>query len=1118
MQPSYIHLRVYTDNSLGLGICRIKDLLNESLALNMPAVAVTDYNNLFASLEFSMAAEKAGIQPIIGLVLEVQYPQNARGELLLIARTNTGYKNLLYLSSYYYLNNKQLPLELLLSHADGLIALVMGPNSYEAQLFQDGAITEPPELLAKYKKAFGSYLFIELVRHRGYSQQYENFILQLAYDHNIPIVATNAVAFINANQHEAHDAFICISAGRYVIEDDRKRSHQDAYYKSGKQMAELFHDLPEAIHNTLLIGKLVQFYPTANDPMLPTFCVDETQELKTQATIGLEGKIQHIKNEEIRQEYYKRLAYELSVINNMQYAGYFLIVSDFIKWSKKQNIPVGPGRGSGAGSIVAWGLDITDLDPIEFGLLFERFLNPDRISMPDFDIDFCQERREEVIQYVQSKYGQDKVAQIITFGKLQARVVLRDVGRVLHMPYGLIDKICKMVPVNPTNPVTLQQAINLDKDLQKSAENDPEIAKLLRISLQLEGLNRHVSTHAAGLIIADRPLVDVVPLYQDDNSTMPAVQYSMKYAEAAGLVKFDFLGLKTLTVISWALKLLNARGINLEWQQSKFDDPTTYQLLSSGNTVGVFQFESAGMKEAIKKLRPDSIGDLIALGSLYRPGPMDNIPSYINRKHGLEQPQYLHPQLEPILQETYGIIVYQEQVMQIARELGGYTLAGADLLRRAMGKKIKAEMDEQRHIFINGAIANGLSKMLAEEIFALMEKFASYGFNKSHAAAYAVISYQTAYLKANHPLEFFVASLNLEIDDTEKLNMFLEDAKRMGIEILAPDINTSLPMFSIENNAIRYGLAAIKGVGQKAMQTLVEHRPKKGFHSLLEIWQTCPPNLFNKRMLQQLVKAGAFDSLEQNRHMLFINVENILSYIGKQHQHGLKQMSLFAMEEDAADALPMTDVAPWHVMEQLTAEFTALGFYLSSHPLAAYQKKLDKLRVIPAADIMNKAIYAGNKGIKIAVAGALMSKRIRSSARGRYAFLQLADQTGLIEISIFKEEILLRSEEFLQVGTILFAIVDLRYDDSGQRAIVEDIKPVEQAVNGVSSKYKVLLYDATHLTDIKNLLKESGQEIILCYRLPSGEIANLAFKNKLFIDAADIIILQNMPNIEISEL
>lgn len=840
----FIPLRNHTTYSLCKGAIKIKELAQKASEYELPAMGIMDSGNLFAALEFSMACKNSSIQPILGCELLVDFKttsknasnldlQNSLRKLPLIATNQTGYKNLMFLVSDSFTSRKtgvppHTDLDLIGKKSSGIIALSGGQDGIINTLLKESQENNADKHLAKLLKIFGKDSFyFELERYEDTmstkDSEVEKKLISLAQKHDIGLVATNDVYFLEPDMHEAQDVLSCIGEGRFFLEKDRKKYSKNQYFRSPKDMEELFSDIPEAIENTVNIAKKCHVMAMQKTPTLPTFDASEgfieKDELKKQSYEGLEEKLAiKIKNEHLsdkvitstKKEYFNRLDYELSVIAKMGFDGYFLIVSDFIKWSKTNKIPVGPGRGSGAGSVVAWSLQITDLDPIRFGLLFERFLNPERVSMPDFDIDFCQAQRDKVIDYVQNKYdlnkeGEDKrvqdikVAQIITFGKLQARAVLKDVGRVLQIPYGQVDRICKLIPFNAIEAVTLEKAISMDKDLQKAIQEDEQTTKLTEIALKLEGLNRHSSTHAAGIVIGDKPLTEICALYLDDGADMPAVGYSMKYAENAGLVKFDFLGLKTLTTIDETIKLVEQnRGIKIDISNIKLDDEETFEMLAKGDSIGVFQIESSGMRSVLKQMKCDKIEDIIALISLYRPGPMDNIPTYIRRKHGEEKTVYPHKLLEPTLKETHGVIVYQEQVMEIAKVLAGYSLGAADLLRRAMGKKIKEEMDQQRKIFREGAVKNGVDAQQAEEIFDLVDKFAGYGFNKSHAAAYAFISYQTAYLKAHYPTEFLIASINLDIANTEKINIFLQVAKSHNIEVLPPDINSSQTYFSTE--------------------------------------------------------------------------------------------------------------------------------------------------------------------------------------------------------------------------------------------------------------------------------------------------------------------------------
>src|SRR5690349_17668726 len=866
----FVHLHVHSAYSLLKGSIKIAKLAELAKADRQPALALTDTDNMFGALEFSDKMAGAGIQPIVGLELAVDFGDldpNARNaqttapsRIVLLAARERGYRSLMRLNSRAFLETPvhqapHIKFDWLDGEAEDLIALTGGPDGPISRAFADDHAALAATRCERLASVFGDRLYVELQRHgMDKERRIEGALIDLAYARGLPLVATNEPYFATTDDYEAHDALLCIAGGKLIAETDREQLTTDHRFKTRAEMAVLFADIPEALASTVEIAERCSFRPMTRKPILPLFTVGagsdaqdaasaEAAELRRQAEEGLARrlKVHGLATGMTEEDYHKRLAFELDVITRMKYAGYFLIVSDFIKWAKAQGIPVGPGRGSGAGSLVAWVLTITDLDPMRFNLLFERFLNPERVSMPDFDVDFCQERREEVISYVQEKYGRDRVAQIITFGSLQARAVLRDVGRVLQMPLGLVDRLCKLVPNNPAHPVTLEQALAAEPALQQQRDTDESVARLITIALKLEGLYRHASTHAAGVVIGDRPLTELVPLYRDPRSDIPVTQFNMKWVELAGLVKFDFLGLKTLTVLARTCDLLAARGIALDLSALPLDDPRAYELLARGDTVGVFQVEGAGVRDMLKKLRPDRFEDIIAANALYRPGPMENIPRYIAVKHGEEAADYLHPALEPILKETYGVMTYQEQVMQIAQVLAGYSLAGADLLRRAMGKKIPAEMEAQRQLFFDGAAARGVERAQAELIFDQMAKFAGYGFNKPHAAAYALVTYQTAYLKANYPVEFLAALMTLDLGNTDKLNVFRQELNRLGIRLLPPDINRRGVRFSGEQNAppplppaggggkgggaaIRYALAAVKGVGAQAMDELVAER------------------------------------------------------------------------------------------------------------------------------------------------------------------------------------------------------------------------------------------------------------------------------------------------------
>jgi len=1048
----FIHLRVHSVYSLLESSVKIEELITLCLRNEMPAVAITDSGNLFGSLEFAEYAACKGIQPIIGCNVTVKHcDQNL--SILLIAKDEQGYANLVTLVSESFRKRKSnsdspyINFNELLSLSTGLIVLTGGYNGILAQLL----LRSDEEAIDRLISTFSDNLYIELQRH-GLSEELEleKSLIDFAYQHNIPLVATNGVFFINRSDHEAHDILTCISEGSYALEDNRKKSTTEHYFKSVKEMEELFRDIPEAIRNTLVIAQRCSYMPRSRKPILPKFpCREnktENDELREQAISGLELRIAKFHTSaDIEKggvinfkQYYDRLNYELSVITSMNYAGYFLIVSDFIRWSKANGISVGPGRGSGAGSIVAWALQITDLDPIKFGLIFERFLNPDRVSMPDFDIDFCQEKRDQVIDYVQKKYGY--VAQIITFGKLQARAVLRDVGRVLQMPYSQVDKISKMVPFNPVNPVTLSQAIELDQNLQKERDSDEIIAKLLDISLRLEGIYRHVSTHAAGIVICDQKLENFIPVYHDPNSALPITQYSMKYVEKAGLVKFDFLGLGTLTLINHVCNLINRKEKKFDISSIPLDDKVTYEMLSYGDSIGVFQLESSGMREALIKLKPDCIEDIIALISLYRPGPMDNIPTYVARKHGLEKPDYIHPLLEGVLKETFGVIIYQEQVMEIARILSGYSLAEADLLRRAMGKKIKEEMDKQRELFVSGATKNDVDYDRASYIFDLVAKFAGYGFNKSHAAAYAVISYQTAYLKANYPLEFFTTLMNLNIDDRDKLNTFYHAAKSSksiglhkksnGIAVLPPDMNKSKAEFSIEGECIRYGIAALRNVGFSIAQGIVNEcvSPYK------DIWEFIQNSghIVNKRALESIIKSGACDNIHENRKQLCESMDTLIYFANKSKQDRESNQSiLFGNLEVLKPKL--VSVGDFNEEEKLEHELFSLGFYLTSHPLEKFKVFLEKLNI---------GFIGQSKTTQ--TAGVILNVRVRTSERGRFVIIILSDPYNVSEIAFYNNEIIEEKRHLFSPGT--FVIVELEISENATRLIGKYIFGLEEKI------------------------------------------------------------------------
>ncbi len=1325
-----IPLRVHSAYSLLEGAMTVAQLVDVSKKEGFAAVGIADNHNLFGSLEFSQACCKAGIQPIIGcqfsyLPHDASAKPGERDQLLLIAKDDEGYANLLKLISRAYLHpeDEQEPLlswETVADHAAGLIALTAGVFGGVGKALLKGNRKQAGTMAAQLHAAFGDRLYVELMRHGlDEERRIEPGLLEIAQAHNLPIVATNDAYFYGEAMYDAHDALICTADGRYVMEADRRRLTPNHRLKSTEEMRALFADLPEALENTAVIAQRCAVLSPARDPILPSFRIEEDGVVLSEADAltkvaqeGLEKRLQaHVytsdmdaaARETVAKPYRERLDYELGIIIQMGFPGYFLIVSDFITWSKEQGIPVGPGRGSGAASVVAWSLLITDLDPLEYDLVFERFLNPERVSMPDFDIDFCQDRRDEVIRYVQQKYGADKVAQIITFGKLQARAVLRDVGRVLQMPYGQVDKICKLVPNNPANPVTLAQAIDMEPLLKAQMQEEEVVAQLVEISLKLEGLYRHASTHAAGVVIADRSLDELVPVYRDPKSDMPVVQYSMKYAEMAGLVKFDFLGLKTLTVLAKAVALVNQElgignwelespppdramrspappqggsypsdhieyaqdmrkemtreelslwmrlkdnqlgvkfrrqqpigkyivdfycvekklilevdgsqhaeseadserdrwleaqgytivrfwnsevldniegvvekiidtmdnsplegeskhgsasvgGEKLDINKIPLDDNATFQLLRDGKSVGVFQFESAGMRDSLRKLQPDRLEDLIALGALYRPGPMDNIPTYIARKHGKENPDYLHPSLEPVLKETYGVIIYQEQVQKIAQILSGYTLGAADLLRRAMGKKIQAEMDAQRKIFVEGAQKNGVSAKQANEIFDLVAKFAGYGFNKAHAAAYALIGYQTAYLKANYPVEFMAASMTYDMQNTDKLSVFKQDVEQLGYELLPPDINASEVEFGVETltplspcgrvqetersdgrlgegsiplqskKAVRYALAAIKNVGEQAMEALVAERTNNGaYEDIFDVVCRVDPKVLNRRQFEHLVMAGVFDSLHPNRRQLFESLDMLLAYgQGVAEDRESNQVSLFGEGGVSVQRPAMKDMPEWPALEKLEKEYQAIGFYLSAHPLEGYASALSMLKVKDTASVASKL---GAEYVKVKLAGIVMGRKIKNGQRGRFAFVQFSDTSGVYEASIFDETVLDASRELLETGTIVLLVGEAKMEEAGPRIIIREMRLLEDALkaSGRQGGALTLVIDTPEaVPSVKAILCEpdvKGMQVTLKASLLEHECAVIALQQRYRLSPEAMLTLQQLDGVAIA--
>jgi len=1105
---SFVHLRSHSAYSLAEGAIKIADLVKLCVNYRMPALALTDTRNLFGSLEFSNKCIENGVQPIIGCQLSLDRQKNNNlkfsensepDQIVILCKDDIGYSNLTQIVTRSYIesppgNIPQVSLEDIYSNSEGLIVLTGGYKGIINRLIMENNFSQADFVLNEMKNVFGDRLYIELQRHRDFIvSDAEYQLLNLASNNSIQIVATNEPFFTKPEMYHAHDALLCIANKDLVSTKNRRRVSKDHWFKPSDEMEKLFSDIPQAIENTLIIATRCSVMAVSRTPILPTLPIEteltEEEQLRLSAEKGLNSRLEKYfdyleldsQDRTVQLKHYSdRLEYELDIIIEMGFSGYFLIVADFIQWAKLEGIPVGPGRGSGAGSLVAWALLITDLDPIKYGLLFERFLNPARVSMPDFDVDFCQERRDEVIKYVQDKYGNDRVAQIITFGKLQARAALRHVGRVLEIPLGYVDKICKMIPNNPSNPIDLKAAIKNDKELQYLRNTDENISQLFEISIKLEGLYTHASTHASALVIADRPLVELLALYRDPESYMPLTQFDMKWSEQAGLVKFDFLGLKTLTVIDKTVKLLKERSIIIDITNISLEDKKTFSMLSRGDTGGVFQLESSGMRDSLRKLKPDVFEDIIAMVALFRPGPMDNIPSFIERKHGREEISYMHATLEPFLKETYGIMIYQEQVMQAARELADYSLADADLLRRAMGKKLKEEMDAQEQKFISGAMKKGIDKFQSREIFKKIAEFAGYGFNKSHAAAYALLAYQTAFLKANYPVEFFAATMTLDLHDTDKLSSFRSELANLDIELLRPDINYSEVSFSVEDSgngslAVRYALAAIRNVGKSAMREIVKERKRGGLYKNIQnLSERLNPSLFNKRLIENLSRAGAFDSLGSNRSAFINNAEKILSYAQSFNMDKMNgQGNIFNNDSEINSILNLPGGENWSLMKTLAEELDSVGFYLSAHPLDPYDSIFSSLGVINSQDIRHDK-YDKTKPF-VSIAGTVMKRVERLNRNNRkYAIVTFSDAKGVYDAFIY-EEVLSKSRHLLEAGNHVICTLNIGGDEGQQRLSVSKVVQLEEAFSLLLDNLKIKIDENVDMLDLQRILREDGE-------------------------------------------
>ena len=1129
----FVHLRVHSAYSLSEGAIKADKIASLARGADMPAVAITDSGNLFGALEFSQSCESKGVQPIIGCQLALtraDNPQLAPDALVLLAKDAEGFANLQRLSSRGFLDTEpglrpQVPLEALRTHAAGLLLLTGGSTGPIARLLGEGQRAEAARLLRMLAEAFPDRAAVELHRHGIAAERaVEPGLIALADEAGLPLVATNDCFFAAPEMHAAHDALLCIAESKLLSDVDRRRVTPEHWFKPAAAMRERFADLAEACNNTLAIARRCAVMAETRKPLLPVFPktqpgASEEETLRAMALNGLAARLDALGADAVQRDRYReRLEYELSVITATGFAGYFLIVADFVQWARRKGIPVGPGRGSGAGSVAAWALTITDLDPLRFDLLFERFLNPERVSMPDFDIDFCQDRRDEVIEYVRAEYGADRVAQIITFGKLQARAAVRDVGRVLGLPYGQVNKVAELIPINPARPLTLQQAIDGEPRLQQMRAEDEAVQRLLEIALQLEGLYRHASTHAAGVVIGDRPLIELVPLYRDPRSDFLVTQYSMKYVEQAGLVKFDFLGLTTLTILQRAVAFLKRLGVGVDLDRLPLDDALTYEMLSRGDAGGVFQLEGQGTRDVLRQMRPDRFEDLIAAVALYRPGPMANIPAYCQRKHG-EPWEPPHPAIRDILEETYGIMVYQEQVMQIAQKLAGYSLASADSLRRAMGKKIRAEMETHRKTFIDGATTRGIPEAKAGEIFDLMAKFADYGFNKSHAAAYALVAYQTAWMRANHPAVFLAACMSLAINNTDRLAALRQEAGQLEITVLPPDINRSGADFAVERRAdgslaIRYALAAVKKVGLAAMQTLVTARGDRPFQDLADFAARVDPRQLNRMQLENLIRGGAFDALFANRARLHAGAEAILRGAQSAMEERVSgQIGLFGGASAAASPR-LPEMSDWPPMERLGFEAEAIGFHLTAHPLDAYAKLLRRLGVVPSNQLAGRAAAGA---VRLKLAGSVVGCKQRLARSGSpMAWLRLSDGGGSYEVTLFSE-VLARARDMLQDGNTVLVTAEIRLEGETLRITAQEIASLDQVAADAAAGARIWLERTEAVPHIRAILgSDAGGKgrVVLIPRLGTVQDVEITLPGGFNVTPRLTQALQTVPGVE----
>ena len=1120
------HLKLHTQYSICEGAIKIDDLKDSIKENKIRSIALCDTSNLCGALEFAEKISKTGVQPIIGTQINFKFDDTI-GLLPLFALNEKGYKRIIELSSLSYLHNDEISephvnFEELLEDSDGLAIFSGTILGFFGKLFEKGKFSEIINLYSKLKSKYNDKFYLEIQRHNDSNEKiYEKFNLEKSLNLKIPIIATNEVFYINKDMHEAHDALICIKNKTYINEKDRVKFSNHHYLKNDSEMSDLFSDLPEALENNYNFPFRCSFKPSASEPNLPNISSEKggnaNDILRNESEKGLIEKFKDIfkvEKENILSnkdylEYKDRLNHELDIIIEMKYSSYFLIVSDYIKWAKNNEIPVGPGRGSGAGSLVAWCLSITDVDPIKYNLIFERFLNPDRISMPDFDIDFCEEKRDQVFEYLTKKY-KDSVAHIITFGKLKARMVIRDVGRVMGLSYGFVDSISKMIPFDPSRPQNLTECIASEPRLQKLINDDPKVKKLTDLSLKLEGLNRNVATHAAGVVIADKKLTEIVPLYKDNTSNLllPSTQFDMYSAENAGLIKFDFLGLKTLTVINNTQKLIRKKKNKFNIEDIKYDDQKVFDLLSSGKTVGLFQIESAGMREALIQMKPNHIEDIIALVALYRPGPMSNIPIYNDCKHGRQTPDYLHPLLEDILKPTYGVIIYQEQVMQIAQKLSGFTAGQADLLRRAMGKKKRAELEKQKQNFITGAVNNGISRDVAAGIFLKIEPFAEYGFNKSHAAAYAIISYQTAFLKTYYPKEFIAASMTMDLSNQNKLNEFYEELKRLEINIIRPDINECFADFRTDDDKFFYALGGIKAVGYEAISNIVNERIQNGkFKSINDFINRVNPKDINKLQLEGLVKAGAFDGINKNRQSLFNSIPNLITKTKNIFENkSANQIDLFGETEISKDDL-ITPIEDWKFEERLSKEFEAVGFFISDHPLNQFKDYFDDYK------ILNYQTFTNSDDIKNSnIAATLLKIQERKTAKGNsYAILKLTDLSSVFELFIFSDLLDLNRVILKEGNSLILNVIKSTSDDQNRfkRVSIQKIGSLSELINKPIKEVTFDIKTEKQLDEISNFLSKNGETLVNIVFQKDDKNLIFQLENKRNLDRKTLNLIRN---------